>query len=146
MSKNFKNYPDPKMMLEKYGGDALRLYLLGSPVMMGGDILISEEEYRNQVKDTLLILWNSYKYFVIYANQHEWQKSAKSKSTHILDQWIQVRLQETDLNVTRYLDSYNTPHAVRELNLFIQDLSTWYIRRSRDRFAAGDADALTTLY
>ncbi|MBI4129730.1 isoleucine--tRNA ligase [Candidatus Roizmanbacteria bacterium] len=146
MSKNFQNYPDPKMMLEKYGGDALRLYLLGSPVMMGNDILISEEEYRNQVKDTLLILWNSYKYFVLYANQHKWQAKKRTPSENILDKWILTRLDEVGRNMTRYLDSYDTPHTVHELNICIQDLSTWYIRRSRDRFATGEKNALATLH
>ena len=146
MSKNFKNYPDPKMMLEKYGGDALRLYLLGSPVMIGGDILISEDEYRAQVRDILLILWNSYKYLVLYANENKWDPKNAKTSDHILDQWVLVRLNETGLNVTTALDSYNTPTAVRLVNEFIQDMSTWYIRRSRDRFASGNVDAIATLY
>lgn len=146
MSKNLKNYPDPKLMLEKYGGDALRLYLLGSPVMMGGDILISENEYRNQVKDTLLILWNSYKYFVLYANQYHWKLGKHVQSKHILDQWVLIRLQETGGLVTKDLDEYNTPASVRTISLFIQDVSTWYIRRSRDRFAQGNSDALSTLH
>lgn len=146
MSKNFKNYPDPKEMLEKHGGDALRLYLLGSPVMMGGDIAISEEEYRNQVKDTLLILWNSYNYFVLYANQHEWDPQSQITSSHILDQWIVGRLCETTTEVTADLDSYDTPKAVKALTAFTQDLSTWFIRRSRSRFVQGDTGALSTLY
>lgn len=146
MSKNLKNYPDPKLMLEKYGGDALRLYLLGSPVMMGGDILISEEEYRNQVKDKLLILWNSYKYFVLYANQHGWKPGNQAQSDNILDLWILIRLKETGLLITKFLDSYDTPGAVRHTHALIQDVSTWYIRRSRDRFASGDTSALSTLH
>jgi len=146
MSKNLKNYPDPKLMLEKYGGDALRLYLLGSPVMMGGDILISEEEYRNQVKDMLLILWNSYKYFVLYANQFNWKPIKSNPSQHLLDRWILIRLDETGRNVTAFLDAYDTPHAVSEIHLLVDDISTWYIRRSRDRFASGDTNALSTLH
>ena len=63
MSKNYGNYPDPKEMLQKYWGDALRLYLLGSPVMHAEDIRISAEEYRNQIKDLMLILWNIYNFF-----------------------------------------------------------------------------------
>ncbi|MCR4263708.1 MAG: class I tRNA ligase family protein, partial [Candidatus Roizmanbacteria bacterium] len=105
-----------------------------------------EEEYRNQVKDTLLILWNSYKYFVLYANQHILELRSEQDITNILDKWILIRLKQTGLNVARYLDSYNTPASVREIHSFIQDVSTWYIRRSRDRFAAGDNDALSTLF
>jgi isoleucyl-tRNA synthetase len=146
MSKSYKNYPDPKLMLNNYGGDALRLYLLGSPVNMGSDIAISEEEYRNQVKDVLLILWNSYKYFILYANQFNWKANKQKPSQHILDRWILIRLDETGRNVTSYLDAYDTPHAVSELREFINDISTWYIRRSRERFARGDKHAFATLH
>ena len=80
MSKNFKNYPDPKEMLQRYGGDALRLYLLGSPVMHGEDILISEDQYKQQVRGTMLILWNVYNFFVTYANLDGWSpENQKSK-------------------------------------------------------------------
>jgi isoleucyl-tRNA synthetase len=80
MSKNYGNYPDPKELLQKYGGDALRLYLMGSPVMRGEDIIISEENYRNQVRGLMLILWNTYNFFVTYANADGWQVNAKSSS------------------------------------------------------------------
>src|SRR3989344_4053555 len=72
MSKNYGNYPDPKEMLEKYGGDALRLYLLGAPVMHGEDVRISELEYKNQVRGILLLLWNVYNFFITYANVDGW--------------------------------------------------------------------------
>lgn len=82
MSKNFKNYPDPREMLDKYGGDALRLYLLGSPVMHGEDILISEDHYKQQVRGTMLILWNVYNFFVTYANLDSWSpKKMSSRPT-----------------------------------------------------------------
>jgi isoleucyl-tRNA synthetase len=79
MSKNYGNYPDPRKLLETYGGDALRLYLLGSPVMNGEDILISEEQYKLQVRGTLLILWNVYNFFVSYADVDGWSPKKKRR-------------------------------------------------------------------
>jgi len=138
MSKNFGNYPDPRLMLEKYGGDALRLYLMGSPVMHGEDIRISEEEYRNQIKNFLLTLWNSYNFFITYANLDNWKPNTKelnisNDSLSVLDKWILNRLSVTLNEVTESLEKYNTVLSIETLKDFIQDFSLWYIRRSRQR-------------
>jgi isoleucyl-tRNA synthetase len=137
MSKNFKNYPDPREMLDKYGGDALRLYLLGSPVMNGEDIIISEEQYRNQVRGTMLILWNVYNFFVTYANLDSWSKDHIKKqeldSKNVLDQWILTLLDKLIVGITKSLDNYDTVSAIDNIKDFVTDFSTWYIRRSRDR-------------
>lgn len=136
MSKNYGNYPDPKQLLSEYGGDALRLYLLGSPVMNGEDIRISEEEYRDQIRSFLLIFWNVYSFFVNYAEIDKWQpnKDAFSKSPNILDSWILSRLQSLVIDVTAALEKFNTPQAVTSAKSFaVKDLSTWYVRRIRDR-------------
>lgn len=144
MSKNFKNYPDPREMLEKYGGDALRLYLLGSPVMHGEDILISEEQYKMQVRSTMLILWNVYNFFVTYANLDGWDPSEKEKSEvrseNILDQWILSLSEQLKKNMTKSLDAYDTVAAIDNLKDFVTDFSTWYIRRSRDRIGPSAPD------
>lgn len=141
MSKNFGNYPDPKEMLSKHGGDALRLYLLGSPVMHGEDIRISEKEYSDQVRTTLLILWNIYSFFVMYTTLDDWKN--KVESTHILDLWVKTLLNKLIGEVTVSLDAYDTPLAVSQIKPFINNLSTWYLRRSRDR--KGD-EFYSTLY
>ncbi len=137
MSKNYGNYPDPKELLQKYGGDALRLYLMGSPVMRGEDIIISEENYRNQVKGIMLILWNTYNFFVTYANADKWQmangKWQMANSSNALDKWILSLLNKLILNTTKALDKYDTFAAIGYIQRFIDDFSTWYIRRSRDR-------------
>ncbi len=142
MSKNFKNYPDPAEMLDKYGGDALRLYLLGSPVMNGEDILISEQTYQNQVRGTMLILWNSYNFFVTYANLDRWQAGDQQASQHltILDKWILSKLNQLTTAVTESLDTYNTTQPIEDIKAFIADFSTWYIRRSRDRVGPSAID------
>ncbi|MEX2007833.1 MAG: class I tRNA ligase family protein, partial [Candidatus Levyibacteriota bacterium] len=133
MSKNYGNYPDPKELLQKYGGDALRLYLLSSPVMHGEDIIISEEAYRQQVKGTMLILWNSYNFFITYANVDAWDKDKKIKSENVLDKWILSLLNKLVKEVSEDLDNYDTVATISKLQKFVDDFSTWYIRRSRDR-------------
>ncbi len=137
MSKNLGNYPDPKELLAKYGGDALRLYLMSSPIMNGEDIIISEEQYREQVKGLLLILWNTYNFFISYANVDDWSKEKITKdSENILDKWVIALLNQLTSEVTKDLDNFDTVSAISKINKFINDFSTWYIRRSRDRVGA----------
>lgn len=133
MSKNYGNYPDPKELIQKYGGDALRLYLMGSPVMNGEDIIISEEHYRNQVKGMMLVLWNIYNFFVSNANADGFSQQSSNRSNNVLDTWILARQNETIKKVSDFLEVYDTVHAISELNELISDMSLWYIRRSRDR-------------
>lgn len=135
MSKNYGNFPDPKKMLEKYGGDALRLYLMGSPVMNAEDICISEEHYRFEVRGFLLILWNIYNFFVTYANLDGWKpKKTSYKPISTLDRWIISRLHSTIKEIDKALNAYDTPHVVTASQHFVvEDLSLWYIRRVRER-------------
>lgn len=138
MSKNFGNYPDPKVMLETYGGDALRLYLMRSPVMKGEDIRISEAHYKGEVKGLLLILWNIYNFLVTYANLDGYipskTKNFKLKSNNLLDKWILAKLRQLSSEVTSDLENYNTIDAIERINEFaLNHLSRWYIRRSRER-------------
>lgn len=136
MSKNFGNYPDPKELLQKYGGDALRLYLMGSPVMHGEDIIISEEVYRNQVRGLLLVLWNSYNFFVSYATIDLWQAKnyqKEYKSENLLDKWIVSKLTGLIVSETAALEQYDTSLAISHIQSFIEEFSTWFIRRSRER-------------
>lgn len=144
MSKNYNNYPDPKELLQKYGGDALRLYLLGSPVMHGEDIIISEEQYRQQVKGMMLILWNTYNFFVSYANADGWDKKI-AKSEHLLDRWILSLTNNLVTGVTKDLDGFDTASAISKIGKFIDDFSTWYIRRSRDRVGPAVEDEASKL-
>ncbi len=134
MSKNYSNYPDPKETLLTYGGDALRLYLLGSPVMHGEDIRISELEYRNQVRGMLLLLWNVYNFFVTYAAIDTWTPEKSPDSKNVLDRWIVSRLNSTIADITeKGYETYDTPVIVSVAWAFMQDLSLWYVRRIRDR-------------
>ncbi len=141
MSKNYGNFPDPKKLIEQYGGDALRMYLLGSPVMNGEDIRISEIDYRDQVRGTLLILWNVYNFFVTYAIADNWEFSENvGKSQNVLDRWVLSKVNKLVLEVGEELDAYNTVGAITRVKKFVDEFSTWYIRRSRDRVGASVTD------
>jgi len=135
MSKNYNNYPDPKEMLQKYGGDALRLYLLGGPVMHGEDIRISEFDYKNQVRGMLLLLWNVYNFFVTYANADGWSaQSGKFTPTYAMDTWILSRMNSSTHDMTeKGYEKYDTPEIVGQAWIFLRDLSQWYVRRIRNR-------------
>ncbi len=148
MSKAFHNYPDPKGILEKYGGDALRLYLMGSPTMAGQDMNISEQGVYEQVKKINLIYWNCYNYFKTFADFHkfDFKKELKNSTDNLLDLWILSRANRFLKDFTAFLDHYRIPESVRLIPEFLDDLSRWYIRRSRDRFRAGDKKALSVLY
>lgn len=148
MSKNYGNYPDPKATILKYGGDALRLYFMGTPVMHGEDILLSEETYRNQIRDFLLILWNVYKFFVMYAEIDNWQPKESKSTDNILDKWILSLLHKLTKDVTTSLEQYDTVATVNSLKDFVNNLSTWYLRRSRERvgLATEDADDKESFY
>lgn len=135
MSKNYGNYPDPKELLQKYGGDALRLYLLGSPVMRGEDILISEEKYREQVRGLLLILFNIYNFFITYAQADNWQpQNMEFEPKNILDRWILSRFKGNIENLTdNGYEKFNTTQIIENFSILMRDLSLRYVRRSRER-------------
>ncbi len=138
MSKNFGNYPDPKEVISKYGGDALRGYLLESPVMKGEDVNFSNDGVPNVVKNFMLILWNSYKFFVDKAIAEGWvcesTPSDIKDQMNVLDKWVLSRLTQVVLEVNEKLELYDSNTALKLIKDFVVgDLSTWYIRRSRDR-------------
>jgi isoleucyl-tRNA synthetase len=148
MSKLFKNYPDPKMILQKYGGEAYRLYLMSSVVMLGENITIEEKEFQDQVKNTLLPLWNSFKYFLTYAKIHNFTPdfNIKEKSDNVLDKWITNITKKLNKDFSQNIEKYDLPNTTRLINPFVDNLSRWYIRQSRDRFVSGDKQALQTLW
>lgn len=144
MSKSFKNYPDSKHVLETFGADALRLYFMASPLMLGESASFSELELQNKAR-ALGVFWNSAVYFFTYAEQFEFDPK-DAKLEHPLDRWIMARLNETVAAVEDNLQAYVVPPAARAVEEFINDLSTWYIRRSRPRIVSGDRAALAVLY
>lgn len=146
MSKTYGNYDDPKELLSTIGGDATRLYLMTSPLMVGGNANYDVVELKNKSKNVLNPLWNSLKFFTTYANSNNWDPGMLVASEHIMDKWINMRLEETLDTFKVNIENYLTPPAVTALEEFVDDLSRWYVRRSRDRISSGESEALSTLY
>ena len=142
MSKSYGNYPDPKETIEKYGSDALRFYFMSSPIMLGDDVNMAERDLDYFAKNPLRMLWNSYSFFVLYANIDNFSYSSEHKleAKSLLDRWIISELNILIKKVTEALEKYNIPEATRLLPLFIDNLSNWYIRRSRKRFWKSEND------
>lgn len=152
MSKRLKNYPDPKHVIDKYGADAIRLYLLHSPVVQADDLRFSEKGVEVTLRQVLLPLWNSFSFLSTYANIYNW-KPPKSfeKPKADIDRWILSSFQKLVNNVEKALDNYDLMAAVDPFVVFIDKLTNWYIRRSRTRFwsetQSQDRDeAFETLY
>lgn len=136
MSKRLKNYPDPMELVSKYGADSLRLYLLSSPVVAGENLNFSEKGVDEIYKKMILRLWNTYKFYEMYADGKVSSFKLQASSKNVLDNWIIARLEQLKQEVSNALENYELDKAVRPLSGFIDDFSTWYIRRSRERFAA----------
>jgi len=150
MSKKLQNYPDPNEVLDHYGSDALRAYLLVSPVMQAENLNFSEKGVEESLRKNVMILWNVYKFYELYAQEVKSYKveSYKVSSSNVLDQWILAKLNGLIDETTEAMNSYNLPKAVRPITAFIDDFSTWYLRRSRDRFKEASEDkqlALVTM-
>jgi isoleucyl-tRNA synthetase len=135
MSKSKKNYPDPHKVFEKFGVDAVRFTLMNSPVVRSDDLRFSEKAVLENMKNIFLPLWNSYSFFVTYANIDEWApgKTALYPSSK-LDLWILTELRELIMIVTQKMENYELFESVRGMAAFLQKLTNSYIRRSRRRF------------
>ena len=142
MSKRLKNYPDPLHVINAYGADALRLYLINSPVVRAESLRFSEDGVKHALRHLLLPWWNAYSFFVTYANVDGWTPDqAVAERTNLLDRWIQSSLARLEQEVSAAMDDYDLQAAVRPFVAFIEDLTNWYIRRSRRRFWKTDDDA-----
>ncbi len=132
MSKKLNNYPDPSLIFDKYGADSLRYYLAASPVMRAEDLNFSEKDLVEQSR-FFNTLFNVLAFYQMFAQSSEGTALNPKQLEHILDKWIIARLEKTKQEITKKMDSYDL-NAVRYIPEFIEDLSTWYVRRSRDRF------------
>lgn len=135
MSKSYGNYPDPKNTLHKYGADALRMYFMNSAIMLGDDASLNEKDIQDSLRKNVLLLWNVVKFYKIFSGGYFPEYgSGGAASGSILDRWIISRLNKLVSEVTDSMERYDLPAATRPISVFIDDLSTWYIRRSRERF------------
>ena len=145
MSKSVGNIVDPWVMLDKYGADTLRLWMYS--VNQPGDSKNFDEK---TVKDTegkiITLLYNVLSFYDLYRDKNLETRNYKLEPNNILDQWILVRLDQLVGDITTNLDNYKLLEPVRDMREFINDLSTWYLRRSRDRLKDGDVEAKQTLY
>ncbi len=142
MSKRLKNYPEPSLILDNYGADALRFYLLSSPVVKAEPFRFSEKGVQEVLKQVILPLWNSYSFFVTYANIDKYKPEyQKLDLTNTLDQWLVAKFQKLLKDLTQELDNYDLQKACHPVSSFIDDLTNWYIRRSRRRFWKSENDS-----
>ena len=152
MSKRLNNYPEPAKIFDKYGADALRLYLMTEPIVRGDDLRFREKGVEEAMRNFTSTLYNVYSFFATYAAVDKWQPSEKPvKAIGVLDRWIQSRLQSVTSEVTEALERNDLMTAGRALLQFLDELSNWYVRRSRRRFWKSEDDtdkaqAYATLY
>lgn len=149
MSKKLQNYPDPGEVMEKYGADALRLYLLSSPVMLAENLSFSEKDLLVVYRRFTTLLQNVLSFYQMFKIEEK-QSAFDPLSLHnILDQWLLAKLANLNTEVDQAMKEYNLVRATRPLFDFVDELSTWYLRRSRERFKGDDEadkkEALDTL-
>ena len=146
MSKRLKNYPDPNLMLDTYGADAIRLYMIYSPVVKAESLKFSENGVKQILRDLLIPWWNAYSFFVTYANVDGFHDAevVYPESANVLDRWIVSSMETLIADVTAAMDAYDLQKSVRPFVKFVEDLTNWYIRRSRRRFwkSTDDGDKL----
>jgi len=147
LSKSKKNYPDLMPVVDKYSADALRFYLLASPLVRAQEFAFTERGVDEVAKKHIGRLANVVTFYEMYADTSTGQNFGvtASASTHVLDQWINARLAQLTDEVTRGLEVYELDRAARPFADFIDDLSTWYLRRSRDRFKENGSEKTAAL-
>lgn len=152
MSKRLKNYPDPMVMVEKYGADAIRLYMMHSPAVRADDLRFKESGVALVLRQVLIPFYNAYSFFITYARIYNWSPSKESSQPQAqIDQWILSLLEKLVDDVTSGMEDYDLSRAVEPLVGFIDQLTNWYIRRSRRRFWSEEEsqdrkEAFETLY
>lgn len=151
MSKRLKNYPDPLKMVNEFGADAIRLFLLSSPAVEADDLRFSERGVEHGMRQVLIPLWNAFVFLATYANIYYWQPADASAPAIDIDRWILSSLQKLIEEVTEGMERYELNKAVLPLVGFVDALTNWYIRRCRSRFWADNDSpdrraAFTTLY
>ncbi len=146
MSKSLNNYPDPREMFDKHGADAMRWHLLSSAILRGGDGMVTEEGMRETVRHVLLPLWNSWYFLSLYANAADHQGHVRSDSANVLDRYVLAKTRALVGDLTETMDAFDLFGSCQIVRDYLDVLTNWYIRRSRDRFWAGDADAIDTMH
>lgn len=154
MSKHLRNYPDVNGVFDKYGSDAMRWFLMSSPILRGGNLIVTAEGIRDTVRQVMLPVWSSYYFFTMYANaaNHGAGYDARMLSADEvaslpqMDKYLLARLHQLVAQVQEQLDRFEISNACDAISDFIDVLTNWYIRNTRDRFWNEDEYAFNTLY
>ncbi|GAA2438439.1 isoleucine--tRNA ligase [Mycolicibacterium llatzerense] len=143
MSKSLRNYPDVSEVFDRDGSDAMRWFLMASPILRGGNLIVTEQGIRDGVRQVLLPVWNAYSFLALYAPK---KGTWRTDSTHVLDRYILAKLADLRDTLTASLDACDISGACEQLRQFAEALTNWYVRRSRSRFWEEDTDAIDTLH
>ena len=143
MSKSLRNYPDVREVFDRDGADAMRWFLMSSPILRGGNLIVTEQGIREGVRQALLPLWNTWSFLQLYA---EVPGTWRTDSVHVLDRYVLAKLAACRQVMTDTLDVGDIAGACEELRHFCDALTNWYVRRSRPRFWAADGQAVNTLH
>ncbi len=148
MSKRLKNYPEPGAILEKYGADALRLYMMSSPAVKAETLNFAEKDVANLRRRVFVIWWNVLAFYKSFAQQEAgfFDLAAGEMPKDLLDRWILSRLQSVIRELKQNLDAYDVMKASRLLAPFIDELSTWYLRLSRERLKIEDNQEVSQVF
>ncbi|GAA1727456.1 isoleucine--tRNA ligase [Isoptericola hypogeus] len=154
MSKSLRNYPDVREVFDRDGSDAMRWFLMASPILRGGNLVVTEEGIRDAVRQVLLPLWSTYYFFTLYANSADDGRGYTAKPVTAervaglpaLDRYLLARTHDLVATVTAQLDAYDIAGACESVREHLDVLTNWYVRTQRDRFWGEDADAFDTLY
>ena len=152
MSKSLRNYPDVNEVFDRDGSDAMRWFLMSSPVLRGGNLIVTEEGIREGVRQVLLPLWSTWYFFSLYANATGYEAKHSTASTDVLDRYLLAKTRDLVEAVTVDLEGLDSTLAAAKLRDFADVLTNWYVRRSRDRFWVGvsedgtGTEAFDTLY
>jgi isoleucyl-tRNA synthetase len=143
MSKSRRNYPDVNEVFSRDGSDAMRWFLMSSPILRGGNLVVTEQGIREGVRQAVLPLWNTWNFLSLYAPR---RGEFRTDSAHVLDRYALAKTAALVDGVTAALDGHDIAGACEQVRDHAETLTNWYVRRSRDRFWAGDADAVDTLH
>ncbi|MEY5058808.1 MAG: isoleucyl-tRNA synthetase [Actinomycetota bacterium] len=146
MSKSLRNYPDPMKVFDTHGADAMRWYLMSSPILRGGDFSVTETGMRDTVRQVILPVWNSWYFLSLYANAAGTTGRVRTDQTNVLDRYVLAKLRGAVESAQAGYDAYDLFGVCQSLRTFLDVLTNWYIRRSRDRFWEGDQEAVDTLH
>ena len=148
MSKRLKNYPEPGLILDKYGADSLRLYLMSSPAVKAETLNFVEKDVANLRRRVFLIWWNVLAFYKTFADQEVgfWDLDSTEKPKNMMDRWILSRLQTLNTELQEALDAFDVMKASRLLAPFVDEFSTWYLRLSRERLKAEDNKEVSQVF